>query len=189
MRVNRDRLLASIHATESALRDDPTTGHVRPRVQSQLVADVHAASDFDQYGKHFSFACDESLDRGGTAAAPSPLRYFLSSIAFCLQVWYSKGAALTGCQIEEQEIVVRTYLDMRGEHLIDDRVPHPQWIVVESAIISPSPSARILAMVDEANRRCPVTTLVERAVPIYERITHNGEVIRDSMPPDLGETS
>lgn len=189
MKVDRARLQASISATEQRLKDDAAAGHVYPSVQTTLVSDVHAVSAFEQYGKRFTFACDESFDRGGGATAPSPLRYFLSGIAFCLQVWYAKGAAITGCDIEHQEIGITTYLDMRGEHRIDDRPPHPQWIIVDAAITSPAPPDSVLAMVDEANRRCPVSTLVGKAVPIYERITHNGARIRDTVPPGLGGTA
>jgi uncharacterized OsmC-like protein len=145
---------------------------------------VHAVSRFVQYDKDFVFECDESEDRGGRAEHPSPLRYFLSGLAFCQQVWYSKGAALAGCELAALDIDVVTYMDMRGEHLIDGIPANPQWIVIEAAVTSPSPASVVLAMVDEANARCPVYNLVAKAVPIHERIMHNGTVIRDTVPDD-----
>ncbi|NIP81918.1 MAG: hypothetical protein GWM90_22950, partial [Gemmatimonadetes bacterium] len=87
-----------------------------------------------QYGREFSFESDESVDRAGDGSAPSPLRYFLSGIAFCLQVWYAKGAAIVGCQIDDLRIEVRTFMDMRGEHRVGPVPPHPQWIVVEADV-------------------------------------------------------
>lgn len=185
MLVDAERLSANVHETAELLRADPEAGHVRPDVRTRLVSDVHAVSRFTQYGKEFTFACDESEGRAGRGSAPSPLRYFLSGIAFCLQVWYAKGAALVGCRLDDLEIGVRTYMDMRGEHLIDGIAPHPQWIVVEATVASPDPAATVLAMVDEANARCPVSTLVGKAVPIYQRIVHGGVLLRDTIPADL----
>lgn len=176
---------------ETAVRliGDPTAGHVRPLVKSTLVHNVHARSDFVQYDKEFSFECDEADGRAGTSQAPSPLRYFLSSIAFCQQVWFAKGAALAGVEVEELEIDVHTYMDMRGEHKVGEVPPHPQWIIIEANVMSPSPPSAVLAMADEANARCPVTTLVAKAVPVFEQIRLNGVLVRDTVPAGLGEQS
>ena len=75
-----------------SLTRDPSTGFVMPKVATSLVEDVQAVSVFTQYDRHFEFRCDESEGRGGRGEAPSPLRYLLSSLAFCQQVWYAKGA-------------------------------------------------------------------------------------------------
>lgn len=160
---------------------------MRPLVKTMLVHNVHARSDFIQYDKAFSFDCDESDGRAGNGQAPSPLRYFLSSIAFCQQVWFAKGAALADVEIEELEIDVHTYMDMRGEHKVGEVPPNPQWIIIEASVTSPSATAAVLAMADEANARCPVTNLVAKAVPIYEQIRLNGIVIRDTVPTGLEE--
>ena len=184
-RIDIDKLAANVTETTALLRSDPTAGHVRPNVKTRLIADVQAQSDFVQYGREFSFRCDESDDRAGRGEAPSPLRYFLSGLAFCQQVWYAKGAALVGIEIEELELDVRTYMDMRGEHLIDGIPPNPQWIVIEARVSSPGSGDDVLAMVDEANARCPVYSLVSKAIPIHERIVHNGSVLRDTIPEGL----
>lgn len=187
MRVDLPKLRDNVESTADLLKGDPTAGHVRPRVITRLINDVNARSDFVQYDKEFSFECDESAGRAGTGEAPSPLRYFLSGLAFCQQVWYAKGAALAGCELSDLTIEVRTYMDMRGEHLIDDIAPNPQWIAIEAHVYSPGTSEQVLAMVDEANARCPVYNLVVKAVPIYERIHHGDVVIRDTIPTGLEE--
>lgn len=185
IRVDNAKLRANVEGTAELLATDAGAGHVRPLVRTTLIQDVHARSDFMQYDKAFSFECDESVGRAGSDQAPSPLRYFLSSIAFCLQVWFAKGAALADVEIVDLEIDVRTYMDMRGEHRIDMAKPHPQWIIVEVRVTSPSSSEAVLRMADEANARCPVTNLVAKAVPIYEQISLNGETLRDTVPHDL----
>ena len=185
MRVDNAKLRASVLDTAALLAADPDAGHVRPLVKTSLIENVQARSDFLQYDKEFSFMCDESDGRAGKGEAPSPLRYFLSSIAFCMQVWYAKGAALADVELEDLNIDVHTYMDMRGEHKVGDAPPNPQWIIIEATVTSPSPSEMVLQMVDEANDRCPVTNLVRMAVPIYEQIVLNGDLIRDTVPTDL----
>ena len=185
MLIDPAKLAGNVYDTAELLRSDPSAGHVRPNVQTRLINNVNARSDFVQYDKPFSFECDEAASRAGDGEAPSPLRYFLSGLAFCQQVWYAKGAALTGCELEELAIDVRTYMNMRGEHLIDDIPPNPQWIIIEARVTSPSAADAVLAMVDEANARCPVYNLVVKAVPIYERIAHNGTVVRNTIPDGL----
>jgi uncharacterized OsmC-like protein len=180
--VDLEKLRDNVESTTVLLRTDDTAGHVRPRVVTRLVENVNARSEFVQYDKHFAFECDESDGRAGTGSAPSPLRYFLSGLAFCQQVWYAKGAALAGCEIEDLEIDVVTYMDMRGEHLIDDIPPNPQWIVIEANVTTPGTDEQVLTLVDEANARCPVYNLVVKAVPIYERISRNGTLLRDTVP-------
>lgn len=186
MRVDLEKLRQNVEWTADLLRQDATAGHVRPLVRTRLVENVNARSEFVQYDKEFAFECDESEGRAGTGSAPSPLRYFLSGLAFCQQVWYAKGAALVGCEIEDLEIDVLTYMDMRGEHLIDGIDPNPQWIVIDARITTPGTDEQVLALVDEANARCPVYNLVVKAVPIYERIACNGVQLRDTVPEGLG---
>lgn len=185
MRIDAEKLRGNVEETAARLREDPAAGHVRPNVQTRLIEDVHAESRFVQYDKDFAFACDEADSRAGKGEHPSPLRYFLSGLAFCQQVWYAKGAALVGVELEDLELDVRTYMDMRGEHLIDDVPPNPQWIVIEARVSSPSDPASVVAMVDEANARCPVYNLVARAVPVYEHIALNGAVVRTTVPDGL----
>lgn len=185
MRTDPDLLRANVEDTAARLAAEPGAGHVRPSVVTNLVENVHATSEFVQYGKRYTFACDESGDRAGRGSAPSPLRYFLSGIAFCLQVWYAKGAALVGCPLEDLRIEVRTYMDMRGEHRLGDVPPHPQWIVVDAVVTTTAPDETVLAMVDEAGARCPVSNLVGKAIPIYERIRVGGRVLRDTIPDGL----
>lgn len=182
MRIDLEKLRTNVESTAELLRSDASAGHVRPRVKTRLLRNVNARSDFTQYDREFAFECDESDGRAGTGSEPSPLRYFLSGLAFCQQVWYAKGAALVGCEIEDLEIDVLTYMDMRGEHLIDAIPPNPQWIVIEADVTTPGTAEQVLALVDEANARCPVYNLVVRAVPIYERIYRNGVLLRDTVP-------
>ncbi len=181
--IDTTLLKDNLDGLAESLTRDPSIGFVMPKVATTLVEDVQAVSVFTQYDRHFEFRCDESEGRGGRGEAPSPLRYLLSSLAFCQQVWYAKGAAIVGCEVEALEINVETFMDMRGEHLVDEIPTHPQWFLVVAQVDSPSSVECVEAMVVEANRRCPVYGLLSQAVPIYSRLVHNGVVLNDQEPP------
>jgi uncharacterized OsmC-like protein len=149
------------------------------------VKDVTVESTFVQYDRPFSFFSDEAAHRGGHEQGPSPMRYFLSGIAFCQQGWYAKGSAIVGCDLESLELDVRTLMDMRGEHGFDEVPPYPQWLILEARVDSPSSREAVLAMIDWGDARCPLGCLVRRAVPVYGRIVHNGVVIRDTVPAEV----
>lgn len=183
MRVDGEKLQRNLDETVRRLGVDAQDGLVRAKVTASLVQDVSLESRFVQYGQSFAFKCDEAVERGGRGEAPSPLRYFLSGIAFCQGVWYAKGAAVVRCLLESLEIDVETFLDMRGEHRMGDVPAYPQWILLEARVGSPSAPDLVLAMVDEADARCPLWNLVARAVPVFERIVHNGTLLRDTAPP------
>lgn len=186
MRVDRARLLTNLTETVDRLGSDPSAGLVRPEVTTRLVSNLTAESVFTQYGKQFTFRCDEATSRAGDDSAPSPLRYFLSGLAFCQQVWYAKASAVVGVDLDDLTISVHAFMDMRGEHRMGDVPPHPQWIAIQADVATLADPGRVLEVVDEANARCPLYSLVAGAVPVYERIRHSGAVIRDTIPPETG---
>ena len=184
-RINRSHLSENVATTAERLRRSPAEGRVRPWVSTRLEQDVRAVARFLQYDQPHELRCDESRGRAGLGSAPSPMRYLLSSLAFCLQVWCAKVAAVCGVDVEDLQIDVRTLLDMRGEHLVDDVPAHPQWFVLDVRIQSGSSPQQVIDVVAEAARRCPVTSLAARAVPVHTLITHNGTTTHDGRPDEL----
>lgn len=185
--TNAPYLREVVLSTRDRLERDPGTGRTRPWVSTRLEQDVRAVARFLQHDQPYEFHCDESPDRAGLGSAPSPMRYLLSGLAFCLQVWCAKVAALRGAALHELQIDVRTLLDMRGEHLVGDVPAHPQWFVLDVRLRSPAPPDDAIAVVREAARRCPVTALVRAAVPVHLLITHNGTTTYDDRPDELSE--
>lgn len=184
LRIDREALRANYTQLADALGTDAAPGVVRPRVSVRLREDVTSESAFEQYGIGFTFYSDEAIERGGKGRHPSPMRYFLSGVAFCQAGWYAKGSAVLDVALDDLEISLETLLDMRGEHAVDDVPPYPQRLVLTATLESRASRSDVLAMVDWANARCPLFVLVGRAVPIGERIVLNGEIIRDSVPTD-----
>jgi uncharacterized OsmC-like protein len=183
--VDRDKLRANYEGLVDRLGEHPASGLVRPSVTARLLRDVTVESTFVQYDRQFRFVGDEAVSRGGAESGPSPMRYFLSGIAFCLAGWYAKGSAVVGCELDGLEVELRTLLDMRGEHLVDEVSPHPQWIVAEARVASPAATEDVLEMIDWGDARCPLGSLVRVAVPIHGRVILNGRVVRDDVPPGL----
>jgi uncharacterized OsmC-like protein len=183
--IDRARLLESVAGLARSLDRDTTAGVVRPWVSARLDHNVLGVSEFTQYGTNYVFRSDEAVERGGDGAAPSPLRYLLSSVAFCYQGWVAKISALHGADLESVRVDVRTMLDQRGELLVQDAPVHPQWFVVDLVTSGTASPDAMLAVGSEASRRCPVTALVARAAPVYYRLTHNSDLIRDDRPVSL----
>jgi uncharacterized OsmC-like protein len=183
--VDRQKLKANVDDLETKLSADPHFGHVWPHVATTLQSDVLSNSQFVQYGKEFEFRSDEAEARGGAGEAPSPLRYLLSSLAFCMQGFYAKASSITDVDLAGSDVGVLTYMDMRGEHRVGDVPPNPQWFVVEARFATESAESSVLKMVDEANARCPVRNLLSKAVPVYEQIYVNDRPVRDTVPSDV----
>ncbi len=183
--VDRKKLRDNLEHLAARLESEPEFGKVWPSVETSLVSDVLSRSEFVQYEKDFEFRSDEAVVRGGGGEAPSPLRYLLSSLAFCQQGFYAKASAITDVVLDGADVRVLTYMDMRGEHRVGDAPANPQWMVIEARFTTDSGVENVLAMVDEANVRCPVGNLIRKAVPIYEQIYRNGELVRDTVPDDV----
>jgi len=180
--VDGEKLTGNYEAVVSRLAADDAMGLMRPYVSAKLIEDVSVALSFEQYGRDFTFYGDEAFDRGGHERGPSPMRYFLSGIAFCMLGWYAKGSGFSGCVVESMEMDIRSFLDMRGEHGFEDRPVHPQWLTFDIRVTSPSASDAVLAMIDWGDQRCPLGAFARLAVPVYEIVTHNGAVIRNTVP-------
>lgn len=182
--IDPERLRDSIERTAGRLSEFTRGGVIRPRVSTRIVHDVSAEATFEQYGRTFTFASDEPAGRGGTGSAPTSIRYFLSAIGFCLDVWLAKGAAVVDCEIRDVALMIEARLDMRIEYDLEPSGA-PQYLLADVRVSSPSPSDRVLAMADEAFRRCPLVHAIR--LPVYQRVTHDGRVIRDELPSEAGE--
>jgi uncharacterized OsmC-like protein len=185
--IDRDRLRSNYEGLVGQLRDEPDQGFRRVGVDARIIRDVTVEATFEQYDREWSLIGDEAVSRGGHEKGPSPLRYFMSSIAICQLGWWAKGSAAVGCEVEALSVGVRTFLDMRGEHSVGSHPTHPQWLTLLIGVSSPSDTDTVLRMIDWGDERCPLGVLVRMAIPIYERVDHNSSIIRNTVPPDLME--
>jgi uncharacterized OsmC-like protein len=182
--IDRPALRSVVEDTTAKLRGNPKGGVIRPAIESRLVHDVSAEASWEQSGRVHTIRSDEAPGRGGLGEHPTAIRYFLSGIAFCLQVWYAKASALADVPISDVRLRVEAALDMRIEYGLDP-APGPQFVLVTARVVSPASSDAVRAVALEAHRRCPLSNLVERAVPIYLRVHHAGSVIHETVPAEL----
>ena len=182
--IDRVALRTSNDAAVARLDADAHAGLMRPEVTARLVRDVSVESSFVQYGRPFTFLGDEAADRAGHETGPSPMRYLLSGVAFCLLGWWAKGSALLDVEIRSLEVRLRTFLDMRGEYGVGDAPVHPQWLVVEVTVSSDAAPEMVLEVISWGIARCPLSVLVQRAIPLHQRVVQDGTVIRDTVPPE-----
>lgn len=183
--IDRPRLRRSLEAISHRAEVDEASAAMRPWVEASLVRDVEGVSTFVQYGRQFEFRSDEAQERGGHDAAPSPMRYLLSAIAFCLIGWCAKTWAAQDVAVTSLDVHVRTLLDMRGEHRVSDVPPHPQWFVLEVRIDDDTTPERSVALLREAVARCPITALIDRAVPVHLMLVQRGWTVLDTRPDPL----
>lgn len=182
--VDRAKLRENHQQVVARLASEASYGLMRPTVSARLVRDVSVESSFVQYDRPFTFLGDEAVDRAGHETGPSPMRYFLSGIAFCALGWWAKGSALLDVELASLEVRLRSFLDMRGEHGVPDVPPNPQWLVFEVEVSSPASREQVLELIDWGLARCPLSVLVGRAVPVHQRVVHDGTLIRDGVPPE-----
>ncbi|MFD4423124.1 OsmC family protein [Agromyces sp. NPDC058484] len=183
--IDRARLRASLEHIADRTGADAASARMRPWVAATLECDVTAVSRFEQYGVEFEFRSDESVERGGHDSAPSPMRYLLSSIAFCLLGWCAKTWAAADVPVRSLEASVRTLLDLRGEHLVAGAPPHPQWFVAEVRVDDDADPEVAAALVREAAERCPTTSLVAKAVPLHLVVVQREQIVLDTRPAEL----
>jgi len=182
--VDRAVLRANHEHVAERLQADAAFGLMRPNVTATLVRDVSVEASFAQYDRPFTFHGDEAADRGGHETGPSPMRYLLSGVAFCYLGWVAKASALLEVELTACSAHLRTFLDMRGEHGLPDVPPNPQWLVIETTVESAASAEDVLRVLDHGRAHCPLTALMGRAIPVWERVTLNGTVVRDTLPPE-----
>ena len=164
----------------SRIAADPEAGIMRPWLRATIVEGVHGAAEFEQYGRVHRFESDEAVDRGGSGAAPSPLRYLLAALAFCTQGWMAKEFAQRALAARTENVDVRTVLDMAGELGMGASAPHPPWFVLDIAVFSDkAEDDAVVEAVRAGVARCPVASLIAAAVPLRLLVRRDDRVLID----------
>ena len=158
--IDRPRLRASLEHLADRTRDDAASARMRPWVVATLERDVTAVSRFEQYGTEFEFRSDESVERGGHDSAPSPMRYLLSSIAFCMLGWCAKTWAARDVAVRSLETAVRNVPRPARRAPRGRSAAAPAVVRREVRIDDDADPETAIALVREAARRCPTTSLM-----------------------------
>lgn len=115
-----------------------------------------------------SFISDERESSGGHDAGPAPMRYFVTGVMFCHQVWMVKKAALMG--------MTMTKLD--GEISWWNDIPTPR-IVYKVMVDSDRSDEDVRTIVEAGAKGCNAFKAVEKATKIDLSVVHNGKAIME----------
>jgi uncharacterized OsmC-like protein len=138
--------------TETRFRADPTAAQATPTVTATLAngrARISAGS--------FNWDADLPGAVGGTNLAPSPTAYLLGALAGCgVAFLHDTLAPQFDVAIDDLVAVARCSTDARGLLGMDGVASDLGSISIDIQVSSPSPEARIEAMLAAWRERCPI---------------------------------
>lgn len=120
----------------------------------------------------YSIVIDEPIANGGTAQGPSPLQYFATSLGGCFIALARLAASEMGVSIDSIRCRVEGDIDLNGlTGKYPDIRPGFQALRMKLDIRSKEPADKIKAIVEEAEKRCPVKNCLDKPVPISVSIS------------------
>ncbi|MFZ5609382.1 MAG: OsmC family protein [Pseudomonadota bacterium] len=109
------------------------------------------------------FAMDEPTAHGGTGTAPSPLQVVLGALCGCESVTFNRAAAEMGFRYSGIDFAAAFTIDIRGRKGVRGIRPHFQTVKLEATVKTDESEARLRAVVEETEARCPVFNLLQDA--------------------------
>ena len=110
---------------------------------------------------------DEPPVAGGSDSGPNPVELTLAALGACQEIMYSICAELMGVQLDEVEVSVKGFMDLRGMFDVD---PHPApgltRVEYRTRLKSPEPEARLRALAEMVESHCPVLDILARPIPV-----------------------
>ncbi|MBI3361762.1 MAG: OsmC family protein [Chloroflexi bacterium] len=110
---------------------------------------------------------DEPPVVGGSDLAPNPVELTLAALGACQEIMYSICAELMGVRLDEVEVSVKGFMDLRGMFDVDPH-PAPGFTRVEyrTRLKSAEPEARLRALAEMVESHCPVLDIFTRPIPV-----------------------
>jgi uncharacterized OsmC-like protein len=137
-------------------------GTVKGTVSVSVIKGDNLHSEAMPDNQNFSWASDEN--------GPSPLAYFISSLAMCQCIHYGEHAGSMDLKIKELEIKVN------GEF----RISRPRTferILYTVIITSPESEETVIQLAKESSSDCYITNTMSKACEVQGRLVHNGKDI------------
>jgi uncharacterized OsmC-like protein len=163
--------------------DELLPGHGRPigtvRVDVQHIEQLRLeAVCWEGTDYKFKVTIDEPPSRGGDAAGPAPLSYFVLGAATCLMTQYVKIIILNGLKLDSISMRARGHFDRQIEGAFTD-------IVYDVRLTGSEDSDRIRALAKDAEEHCFATNTLKRAIRLVTNVEYNGQrlVSLTASPP------
>ncbi len=125
---------------------------------------------------------DETLGRGGTSKAPSPLLHFMMGTGFGIGHQAVLSAEQLGFQLDHFEIDVETAYDTRGKMMLGNFYTGQIWFKYWLDMHCPEPPARAVEFLNHLERKCRTTATLNRVVKLIPHVTVNGREIDYTLP-------
>ena len=143
------------------------------RAEVRLIRDQNSEAKV----RGFTVIQDEPESVGGTGKGPTPTDYFVTSIGFCENVILARNASLARLSIDSLETVVTGSWDRRGLFEIDNVSPYFKTITIETKVSTKEPVEKIVEVVKETHRRCPIHATLSRVTELNFKLVVNGQTV------------
>jgi len=146
------------------LRADPSGKLAVFRAETRRVESLQCEA---QIRKFPPLVIDEPPVVGGSDLGPNPVELTLAALGACQEIMYSIYAELMSVRLDEVEVSVKGFMDLRGMFDVDPH-PAPGFTRVEyrARLKSPEPEARLRALAEMVESHCPVLDILTRAIPV-----------------------
>jgi uncharacterized OsmC-like protein len=152
---NEDLFLNGAHSI-GTVRVDAT--HIR-----QL---RHSAVCWEGTELKFPLTVDEPPSRGGDAAAPAPLSYFILGAATCLLMQLAKLSLLRELQIDSLSLTARGHFERKPEGAFTD-------IIYDVSLTGAERTAHVEKLCRDAEKQCFASNTLRKAVDLTTNVEYN----------------
>jgi len=147
-----------IHVT--SLEDMPEPIIRRKTITVSSDGSMMAVHDYGEYGQ---FVTDEPIAHGGTGEGPSPLQAVLGALCGCESVTFRRTSDDMDFSYDAIDFEAEFTIDIRGRLGVREVRPHFQTVRVRATVVTDESAARLAAVVEETEARCPVFNLLTDA--------------------------
>lgn len=166
----KERITAFI----AAIRDDPALARVTFKASTQLEDGLRCSGRARNLPP---IVIDEPRRIGGTDLGMNPVELLLCALGACQEIMYSVYASIMEIELDELQVSCRGKLDLQGLFGIRDIPAGLTEIEFETHIKSPASKESIVALIERAERSCPIMDTITRPIRSTGKAFLNGTEI------------
>jgi len=171
--MSQETVKAALMKTIAGIQGNGGAAKVVFRADTRLEEDVRCSARVREFAP---IMIDEPPELGGQDSAANPVELLLVALGACQEIMYSAYAAVMDIPLDQVQVNLRGYLDLRGLFGMDENVPAGyQKIVFETRVDSPADPEALRNLVRTVERHCPVLDTLARAVQVSGGVILNGQ--------------
>ncbi len=173
--MSQESVKAALMQAIAGIQENAGTAKVVFRADTRLEEDVRCSAQVREFP---AIIVDEPPELGGADAAPNPVELLLVALGACQEIMYSAYASVMGITLNNVQVNLRGYLDLRGLFGMDASVPPGyQKVVFDTVLDSPADSESLQKLVQTVESHCPVLDTLVRAIEVTGNVTINGQLM------------